>query len=116
MKLVTAIIKPFALDKVRSALQAQGVEGVTVTEASGYGRQRGHLIDHGDGHTGPGDEFSRGIVVLLALNAAQFRAQARTFPSHEQAALWNGSGPFCLAGNRQTTACSSPMFSISSNQ
>ena len=42
MKLITAIIKPFALDEVREALQAQGVEGMTVTEASGYGRQRGH--------------------------------------------------------------------------
>lgn len=42
MKLVTGIIKPHALDRVREALQAQGVEGMTVTEASGYGRQRGH--------------------------------------------------------------------------
>lgn len=42
MKLITAIIKPFALDRVREALQVQGVEGMTVTEASGYGRQRGH--------------------------------------------------------------------------
>ncbi len=42
MKLITAIIKPHALDRVREALQAQGVEGMTVTEASGYGRQRGH--------------------------------------------------------------------------
>lgn len=42
MKLVTAIIKPHALDPVRKALQAEGVEGMTVTEASGYGRQRGH--------------------------------------------------------------------------
>ena len=42
MRLITAIIKPFKLDKVREALQAQGVEGMTVSEASGYGRQRGH--------------------------------------------------------------------------
>jgi nitrogen regulatory protein P-II 1 len=42
MKLITAVIKPFALDKVREALQAQGVEGMTVSEASGFGRQRGH--------------------------------------------------------------------------
>jgi nitrogen regulatory protein P-II 1 len=42
MKLITAVIKPFALTKVREALHAQGVEGMTVTEASGYGRQRGH--------------------------------------------------------------------------
>ena len=42
MKLITAIVKPHMLDQVREALQAQGVEGMTVAEASGYGRQRGH--------------------------------------------------------------------------
>ena len=42
MKLVTAIIKPFKLDDVKSALQDFGINGMTVSEASGYGRQRGH--------------------------------------------------------------------------
>ena len=42
MKLVTAIIKPFKLDDVKTALEAFGVHGMTVSEASGYGRQRGH--------------------------------------------------------------------------
>ena len=42
MKLVTAIIKPFKLDDVRSALSAIGVQGITVTEVKGFGRQRGH--------------------------------------------------------------------------
>jgi len=42
MRLITAVIKPFKLDDVKSALQAFGVQGMTVTEASGYGRQRGH--------------------------------------------------------------------------
>ena len=42
MRLITAIIKPYKLDKVKSALQAFGVHGLTVTEANGYGRQRGH--------------------------------------------------------------------------
>ncbi len=42
MKLVTAILKPFKLDDVKSALQAHGVAGMTVSEASGYGRQGGH--------------------------------------------------------------------------
>jgi nitrogen regulatory protein P-II 1 len=42
MKLITAIVKPFKLDEVKTALQAFGVHGITVTEASGYGRQRGH--------------------------------------------------------------------------
>jgi nitrogen regulatory protein P-II 1 len=42
MKLITAIVKPFKLDEVKTALQACGVEGMTVSEASGFGRQRGH--------------------------------------------------------------------------
>lgn len=42
MKLITAIIKPYRLDEVKTALQELGVHGLTVTEASGYGRQRGH--------------------------------------------------------------------------
>ncbi len=42
MRLITAVIKPFKLEEVKTALQAFGVRGMTVTEASGYGRQRGH--------------------------------------------------------------------------
>jgi len=42
MKLITAVVKPHRLDEVKQALQAFGVRGLTVTEASGYGRQRGH--------------------------------------------------------------------------
>ncbi|MFF2845823.1 P-II family nitrogen regulator [Streptomyces sp. NPDC058001] len=42
MKLITAIVKPFRLDEVKTALQERGIQGLTVTEASGYGRQRGH--------------------------------------------------------------------------
>ena len=42
MRLITAIIKPFKLDDVKSALEAFGVNGLTVSEASGYGRQKGH--------------------------------------------------------------------------
>jgi nitrogen regulatory protein P-II 1 len=42
MRQITAVIKPFKLDDVRAALQAEGVDGLTVSEASGYGRQRGH--------------------------------------------------------------------------
>lgn len=42
MKLVTAIIKPFKLEDVKSALEAYGIHGLTISEASGYGRQRGH--------------------------------------------------------------------------
>ena len=42
MKMVTAIIKPFKLDEVREALGGIGVQGVTVTEVKGFGRQKGH--------------------------------------------------------------------------
>jgi nitrogen regulatory protein P-II 1 len=42
MKLITAVIKPHKLEDVRAALEAFGVTGMTVTEASGYGRQKGH--------------------------------------------------------------------------
>jgi len=42
MKMVTAVIKPFKLDDVREALSAIGVQGITVTEVKGFGRQKGH--------------------------------------------------------------------------
>ena len=42
MKLVSAILKPFKLDEVREALSAIGVQGITVTEVKGFGRQKGH--------------------------------------------------------------------------
>ena len=42
MKLITAIIKPFKLDDVREALNGVGVQGITVTEVKGFGRQKGH--------------------------------------------------------------------------
>ena len=42
MKFITAIIKPFKLDEVREGLTALGVEGLTVTEVKGFGRQKGH--------------------------------------------------------------------------
>lgn len=42
MKMVTAVIKPFKLDEVREALHTIGVQGITVTEVKGFGRQKGH--------------------------------------------------------------------------
>ncbi|NOZ42302.1 MAG: P-II family nitrogen regulator, partial [Alphaproteobacteria bacterium] len=42
MKMITAIIKPFKLDEVRQALNDAGVNGLTVSEVKGYGRQKGH--------------------------------------------------------------------------
>ncbi|MDO6806270.1 P-II family nitrogen regulator, partial [Wenyingzhuangia sp. 1_MG-2023] len=42
MKLITAVVKPFKLDDVREALSEIGVQGITVTEVKGFGRQKGH--------------------------------------------------------------------------
>jgi len=42
MKLITAIVKPFKLDDIKDALQSAGIAGMTVSEASGFGRQKGH--------------------------------------------------------------------------
>ena len=42
MRLVTAVLKPFKLDEVKTALEAHGVQGMTVSEVQGFGRQRGH--------------------------------------------------------------------------
>lgn len=42
MKLITAVVKPFKLDPVKLALKAEGVQGMTVSEVQGFGRQRGH--------------------------------------------------------------------------
>lgn len=52
MKLVTAIIRPDKTDQIRSALEAYGVQGMTISPASGYGRQRGHTQTYrGASHT-----------------------------------------------------------------
>jgi nitrogen regulatory protein P-II 1 len=52
MKLVTAIVKPFKLDDVRDALRELSVEGTTVSEVRGFGRQRGHTeVYRGSEHT-----------------------------------------------------------------
>ena len=57
MKMVTAIIKPFKLDEVREALSNIGVQGITVTEVKGFGRQKGHT------------ELYRGAEYVDALHA-----------------------------------------------
>ena len=44
MKMVTAVIKPFKLDDVREALSTIGVQGITVSEVKGFGRQKGHAV------------------------------------------------------------------------
>ena len=46
MKLVVAVVKPFKLDDVKNVLKNMGIEGMTLTEAQGYGRQRGHTENY----------------------------------------------------------------------
>src|SRR5687768_16994171 len=61
MKQLTAIIKPFKLDEVREALSAIGVQGITVTEAKGCGRQKGHTeLYRGVEY---GDDFMRNVKI-----------------------------------------------------
>ena len=61
MKLVTAIIKPFKLDDVKNALESFGVHGITVTEASGYGRQKVHTEVY------RGAEYTFELVTMVRL-------------------------------------------------
>lgn len=64
MKLVMAIIKPFKLDEVRDALTAIGVQGLTVTEVKGYGRQKGHTEIY------RGAEYAVGFLPKLKIEVA----------------------------------------------
>ena len=72
MKLVTAIIKPFKLEDVREALQGLGVQGLTVSEVKGYGRQKGHteLYRGAEYHV----EFQPKIKLQVAVADAQVDA------------------------------------------
>jgi nitrogen regulatory protein P-II 1 len=82
MKLITAIIKPHQLDEVKEALEAYGVSGMTISEASGYGRQRGHSeVYRGAEYTVDFvpkvrvevlvDDLDAGSVIDVVLKAAQ---------------------------------------------
>ena len=82
MKLVTAIIKPHQLDEVKEALEAYGISGMTISEASGYGRQRGHSeVYRGAEYTVDFvpkvrievliDDLDAGSVIDVVLKAAQ---------------------------------------------
>lgn len=62
MKLITAIVKPFKLDEVKDALKAAGVNGITVTEARGFGRQGGHV------ETYRGAEYAVDLVPKVRLD------------------------------------------------
>lgn len=70
MKLVTAIVKPHKLDDVKEALQELGIQGLTVTEVRGYGRQRGHTEVY------RGAEYSVEFVPKVKLEVLASDAQA----------------------------------------
>jgi nitrogen regulatory protein P-II 2 len=72
MKLITAIIKPFKLDEVREALSALGVQGMTVTEVKGYGRQKGHTEIY------RGAEYAVSFLPKLKLEVAVKSEMAET--------------------------------------
>lgn len=81
MKLITAIIKPFKLEEVKEALTAIGIEGMTVTEVKGFGRQKGHTeIYRGSEYTvdflpktrieiAVGDDMKEKVVAAIAAAA-----------------------------------------------
>ena len=64
MRLITAIIKPFKLDDVREALAAAGIQGVTITEAKGFGRQKGHA------HLYRGNEYEVNFLPKILIEVA----------------------------------------------
>jgi nitrogen regulatory protein P-II 2 len=70
MKLIIAIIKPFKLDAVRDALTAAGVQGLTVTEVKGYGRQKGHTEIY------RGAEYAVSFLPKLKVEVAVAAAEA----------------------------------------
>ncbi|ROS77109.1 P-II family nitrogen regulator [Cellulomonas sp. PhB143] len=72
MKLVTGIIQPHRLDDVKSALEAAGVRGMTVSEASGYGRQKGHTEVY------RGAEYTVDLVPKVRLEVLVDDADAET--------------------------------------
>jgi nitrogen regulatory protein PII len=76
MKLVTAIIRPFKLDDVRDALSQAGVNGITVTEVKGYGRQKGHTeLYRGAEYV---VDFVPKIKIEIAVSAARVEAIVET--------------------------------------
>jgi nitrogen regulatory protein P-II 1 len=80
MKLVIAIIKPFKLEEVKDALTALGVEGMTVTEAKGFGRQKGHTeIYRGNEYT---VDFLPKVRLEIALADELARAAVEAIVKH----------------------------------
>ena len=84
MKLIMAIIKPFKLDEVRDALTGLGVEGLTVSEVKGYGRQKGHTEIY------RGTEYAVNFLPKLKLEIVVAPDVAETVVSAIQAAAKTG--------------------------
>ncbi len=85
MKLVTAVIKPFKLDDVKAALEVLGVQGLTVSEVQGFGRQRGHTevyrgaeytVAARTGKIGDGKVWVTGVDTLVRVRTGERDADA----------------------------------------
>ncbi|CAA9524721.1 MAG: Nitrogen regulatory protein P-II [uncultured Sphingomonadaceae bacterium] len=85
MKMVVAIIKPFKLEEVRDALANAGVQGMTVTEASGFGRQKGHTEIY------RGAEYTTSFVPKLRLEVVTSDGEAAGVVETIQSAARTGS-------------------------
>jgi nitrogen regulatory protein P-II 2 len=85
MKLVIAVIKPFKLDEVREALSAGGVQGMTVTEVKGFGRQKGHTEIY------RGAEYSTNMVPKIKIEVVVDDAEAARVVETIQQAAHTGS-------------------------
>ena len=84
MKLITAIIKPFKLDDVKDALKAAGVQGITVSEVKGFGRQGGHT------ETYRGSEYQIDFIPKLKLELVVDDSAVDTVVDAVQAAAVTG--------------------------
>lgn len=84
MKLITAIIKPFKLEEVRSALTDLGLQGMTVTEVKGYGRQKGHTEIY------RGAEYAVSFIPKVKIEIAVEKAMADRVVETIQAAGQTG--------------------------
>ena len=85
MKLVTAIIKPFKLDEVRAALTKIGVNGMTVTEVKGFGRQKGHTEIY------RGAEYAVNLLPKVKIELAVASSQADAVVAAIRAAANTGA-------------------------
>jgi|SRR6266508_575164 len=98
MKLVTAIIKPFKLDEVRGALTVLGVEGMTVTEINGFGRQKGHTEIY------RGAEYAVNFVQKVRIDLVVTSEQADRVIAAIQNAARTGEGATARSSFRQSSA------------